>query len=149
MFPAVVKDKILLVDDQVETRKLLRLALRNLDFTVVEASGAVDALTMVREQKPVVVLLDIVMPGSIDGFEVCEMIKSDPHLKGTYIILISGLNNPNNFYQAQRVGADGYLVKPFPLSKLVDIVKNYQQLQLTSTFVVEGRHSQRANRATT
>ena len=38
MFPAVVKDKILLVDDQVETRKLLRLALRDLDFTVVEAS---------------------------------------------------------------------------------------------------------------
>ena len=140
MFSAPVGNKILIVDDQDETRKLLRMALRNTMFTVLEASGAVAALTAAKEHKPAVILLDIVMPGSINGFQVCELIKSDAELKGAYIILISGLSNPNNFYQAERVGADAYLVKPFPLSRLVEIVKNHEELKRTSTFVTEGRY---------
>ena len=118
---------------------MLRMALRESMFTIVEAAGAVEALTAAKEHKPAVILLDIVMPGSITGFQVCEMIKGDAELKGAYIILISGLSNPNNFYQAERVGADAYLVKPFPLSRLVEIVKTHEELKRTSSFVTEGR----------
>ena len=139
MFSAPVKNKILIVDDQEETRKLLRMALRESMFTIVEAAGAVEALTAAKEHKPAVILLDIVMPGSITGFQVCEMIKGEPELQDTYIILISGLSNPNNFYQAERLGADAYLVKPFPMSRLVEIVGNYQELKRLGTFIVEGR----------
>ncbi len=94
---------------------------------------------MAKQERPAVVLLDIVMPGSITGFQVCEMIKGEPELQDTYIILISGLSNPNNFYQAERLGADAYLVKPFPMSRLVEIVGNYQELKRLGTFIVEGR----------
>ncbi len=136
---APVNKKILIVDDQDSTRKLLRLALKETTLTIIEAAGAVEALTMAKQERPAVVLLDIVMPGSITGFQVCEMIKGEPELQDTYIILISGLSNPNNFYQAERLGADAYLVKPFPMSRLVEIVGNYQELKRLGTFIVEGR----------
>ena len=139
MFSDPVKKKILIVDDQDSTRKLLRLTLKETPFTIIEACGAVEALMIAKQEKPAVILLDIVMPGSITGFQVCEMIKSEPELKDAYIILISGLSNPNNFYQAQRLGADAYLVKPFPMSRLVEIVGNYQELKRLGTFIVEGR----------
>ncbi len=136
---APVNKKILIFDDQDSTRKLLRLALKETTLTIIEAAGAVEALTMAKQERPAVVLLDIVMPGSITGFQVCEMIKGEPELQDTYIILISGLSNPNNFYQAERLGADAYLVKPFPMSRLVEIVGNYQELKRLGTFIVEGR----------
>lgn len=136
---APVNKKILIVDDQDSTRKLLRLALKETTLTIIEAAGAVEALTMAKQERPAVVLLDIVMPGSITGFQVCEMIKGEPELQDTYIILISGLSNPNNFYQAERLGADAYLVKPFPMSRLIEIVGNYQELKRLGTFIVEGR----------
>ena len=136
---AHVNKKILIFDDQDSTRKLLRLALKETTLTIIEAAGAVEALTMAKQERPAVVLLDIVMPGSITGFQVCEMIKGEPELQDTYIILISGLSNPNNFYQAERLGADAYLVKPFPMSRLVEIVGNYQELKRLGTFIVEGR----------
>jgi CheY-like chemotaxis protein len=136
---APVNKKILIVDDQDSTRKLLRLALKETTLTIIEAAGAVEALTMAKQERPAVVLLDIVMPGSITGFQVCEMIKGEPELQDAYIILISGLSNPNNFYQAERLGADAYLVKPFPMSRLVEIVGNYQELKRLGTFIVEGR----------
>ena len=136
---APVNKKILIFDDQDSTRKLLRLALKETTLTIIEAAGAVEALTMAKQERPAVVLLDIVMPGSITGFQVCEMIKGEPELQDAYIILISGLSNPNNFYQAERLGADAYLVKPFPMSRLVEIVGNYQELKRLGTFIVEGR----------
>ena len=75
------------------------------------------------------------MPGSINGFQVCETIKETPELKDTFVILLSGLNEKKDFDEAKRVGANAYMVKPFRLARLVEIIVNHEKL--IDTFVLE------------
>jgi len=127
--------KILIVDDQAEVRKMLSFALRRPTHRVVEATNGLAALQAVKDHKPIVVLLDIMMPGSVNGFQVCEWIKADAELKKTFVVLLSGLNDKKDFDEARRVGANAYLVKPFRLSRLIEIVIDHEKL--ADTFVLE------------
>jgi CheY-like chemotaxis protein len=127
--------KILIVDDQEDARIIVRLMLRKHVSVLWEAANASTALQMVKEHRPDVVLFDIVMPGTINGFHACEMVKSDPDLAGVFVILMSGLNDTKDFEEAQRSGANAYFVKPFNLSRLVEVVTNHKQY--ASTFLLE------------
>jgi CheY-like chemotaxis protein len=127
--------KILIVEDQDEVRKMLSIALKRATHITLEASNGLAALHMIKEQQPVVVLLDVKMPGALNGFQVCEMIKEDAQTRDTFVILTSGLNEEKDFDEARRVGADAYCVKPFRLSRLVEIVMGYREL--AGTFVLE------------
>jgi CheY-like chemotaxis protein len=126
---------ILIVEDQPEARKMLHAALTKTADQVMEASNGLAALQLTKDYKPSVVLLDIMMPGSVSGFQVCEWIKAEEDLKNTFVILMSGLSDPKDFDEAKRVGANAYLVKPFRLSRLVEIVLAHEKL--TDTFVLE------------
>ena len=126
---------ILIVDDQDETRKILSIALRRPTHNVLEATNGIAALKAVKEHKPIVVLLDIMMPGSLNGFQVCEWIKADVELKNTFVVLLSGLNGKKDFDEARRVGANAYMVKPFRLSRLIEIIIDHAKL--ADTFVLE------------
>jgi CheY-like chemotaxis protein len=121
--------KILIVDDQEDARVIIRLMLRKHASVLWEAPNAASGLQMIKEHKPEVVLFDIVMPGTINGFHACEMVKSDSELAGTFVILMSGLTDDNAFEEARRSGANAYFVKPFSLNKLVDIVTNYKKYE--------------------
>jgi CheY-like chemotaxis protein len=127
--------KILIVDDQDDARKMLSIALRRPTHKIVEAANGLAALKAVKDHRPIVVLLDIVMPGSLNGFQVCEWIKADVELKNTFVVLLSGLNDKKDFDEARRVGANAYMVKPFRLSRLIQIVIDHAKL--ADTFVLE------------
>jgi CheY-like chemotaxis protein len=127
--------KILIVEDQDETRKMLRMALNKHAELILEAADGASALQVAEEQKPDVILFDIVMPGDINGFQACELVRASPELKNSFVVLVSGRAEEKDFAEAQRVGANAYFVKPFRLGRLTELVDNYEKF--AGTFVLE------------
>lgn len=110
--------KILVVDDHSEIRKLIRYTLAN-RYEVLEAQDADTAEGLLRAHKPDAVLLDVMMPGSRDGFRFCADIKADPELRATYVMLITARGQESDIARGQAAGAEDYFIKPFsPLELL-------------------------------
>jgi CheY-like chemotaxis protein len=84
-----MQHKALIVDDQPDIRKLIMLTMESEDFELHEADNGVDGLHMARNLRPAVMLLDVMMPGGLDGYQVCEEIKLDPDLRNTMVILLT------------------------------------------------------------
>ncbi len=85
------------------------------------ASDGIEGLALIKKHKPDVVLLDIMMPG-MDGFEVCEHIKADEHMRHLPVIFLTAQPQPAAVARAMALGAAGYLVKPFDPVKIIDQV---------------------------
>jgi CheY-like chemotaxis protein len=117
-----MQHKALIVDDQPDIRKLIMLTMESEDFELHEADNGVDALHMARNLRPAVMLLDVMMPGGLDGYQVCEEIKMDPDLRNTMVILLTARGQRTDIERGQSVGCDAYLVKPFSPIELLDTV---------------------------
>jgi CheY-like chemotaxis protein len=117
-----MQHKALIVDDQPDIRKLIMLTMESEDFELHEADNGVDALHMARNLRPAVMLLDVMMPGGLDGYQVCEEIKMDPDLRNTMVILLTARGQRTDIERGQAVGCDAYLVKPFSPIELLDTV---------------------------
>ena len=117
-----MQHKALIVDDQPDIRKLIMLTMESEDFELHEADNGVDALHMARNLRPAVMLLDVMMPGGLDGYQVCEEIKMDPDLRNTMVILLTARGQRTDIERGQTVGCDAYLVKPFSPIELLDTV---------------------------
>ena len=126
---------ILIVEDHELARRALAVALKKTNFFVLQAADGIKALQIAKTHRPSVILLDIVLPGSLNGFQVCEEIKKSPLLDQIFVILTSGLKDSKEFAEAKRVRANAYLVKPFRLSRLFDILINHEQY--TGKFLLD------------
>lgn len=118
--------RILIVDDQPDIRKLIRLTLQHLDDVEVrEADNGGDGWRLAQDFKPEVMLLDVMMPGELDGYQVCAKVKADPVLKGqTKVILLTARAQKEDEEQGRKAGADAYLTKAFSPLKLLDLLDN-------------------------
>jgi excisionase family DNA binding protein len=107
---------ILIVDDESEVIDLLTMALRSGEepLEVAGARGGVDALLLIGERKPDLLVLDILMPG-MNGYEVCGKLKSNPVTRNIRIIAISGDHNSAVRERVLSAGADLFFAKPFDL----------------------------------
>jgi two-component system phosphate regulon response regulator PhoB len=114
--------KILIVEDQADIRELIRLTLDLDDSEIGEAEDGNKGLAMAERLKPKLVLLDVMMPGSIDGFEVCRRIKASPALKHTKVMMLTARGQDSDRNEGQRAGADAYLTKPFSPKQLLEKV---------------------------
>lgn len=116
--------RILIVDDQADIRKLINLTLQHLeDAEIFEADNGGEGLRMAQEVKPHLMLLDVMMPGSMDGYQVCEKVKNDPTLTpNTKVILLTARAQKEDLAQGEKAGSDAYLTKPFSPLKLLDLV---------------------------
>ena len=115
--------RILLVDDQADIRKLIRLTLQHLDDAEVhEADNGGDGWRMAQDLKPDLMLLDVMMPGELDGLQVCQRIKSDPKLKHIKVVLLTARGQARDREAGQQAGADDYLVKPFSPLQLIETI---------------------------
>jgi len=106
---------IMIVDDEPHIRLLLEQTLDQLDEHGVEiltATNGGDGLRMIRDERPALVLLDVMMP-VMNGFEVCKAVKSDPALRSTYIVMLTAKGQELDRATGAEVGADLYLTKPF------------------------------------
>jgi CheY-like chemotaxis protein len=118
-----MKRNALIVDDQPDIRKLILMTMESEDFNLHETDNGVDALRLAQNLRPAVVLLDVMMPGGLDGYQVCEKIKADEVLKSaTKVILLTARGQRTDVERGQAAGCDAYLVKPFSPIELLDTV---------------------------
>lgn len=114
--------KILIVDDEEKVRKLVEVTLSVGKLEILHASTGDDALRIAREAKPDIILLDIMMPGRLDGFDVCRLLKKDPDTKGICVIMLTAKGQQADKERGLAMGADDYFVKPFSPMELMDKV---------------------------
>jgi two-component system phosphate regulon response regulator PhoB len=116
--------KILIVDDKPEIRELVSVTLEIGPYQILTAANGDEALQMAQTQKPDVMLLDIQMPGgTLDGLDVCRILKNTEATKNIYIIMLTAKGQTSDKQAGQDVGADDYLVKPFSPLQLMNSVE--------------------------
>src|SRR4030042_1359197 len=104
--------KILLVDDSITIQKVVSLTFSGEEYKVTAFGSGTEALNRINEVNPDIILLDVIMP-DIKGYQVCEKIKKNPKFKDIPILLLTGTFEAFDEKEATRVGADGYITKPF------------------------------------
>ncbi len=133
------KLKILLVDDDLETRQLVGLMFANSGHKLLVSGHGKSAMTLLEHEKVDLILLDIMMP-ELDGLMMLEMVR---RVSAAPILMLTALSDPRIMEQSFLLGADDYLVKPFTKAKLLDRVDRLAR-QLTS-FVEDAKSTWTAN----
>lgn len=111
--------KILIVDDEEEIRRLVAATLPKLDCQVLSANSGESAVEISKAEKPDLIMMDIRMPGPIDGLQATRLIKRDPETQSCFIIMLTSLGDDLDKQRGFEAGADDYFVKPFsPLELL-------------------------------
>lgn len=111
--------KVLVVDDQEELRRLFALTLRR-QYEVREACDVDQALAAIENDKPDALILDVMLPGTVNGFELCERIKRSSSLSDIHVIMVTARGQEQDIALGQAMGADAYFVKPFSPLALVN-----------------------------
>jgi len=102
--------------------EFVSMRLKDEGFDVHTAVDGSDGLDKARQLKPALMVLDLAMP-KMHGYEVCRAIRADAALKGTKIVVTSGKNYQVDIRTAKEVGADRYLVKPYPVDELLKAIR--------------------------
>lgn len=114
--------RILIVEDHADIRKLIRMTLEFENFEIHEAASADEGLEMVLQLKPDLLLLDVMMPGQLDGIDLCRMAKSDASLGRPQVVLLTARGQAKDVEAGMNAGADAYLLKPFSPLKLIETI---------------------------
>lgn len=112
-------NKILIVDDEPNIVMSLDYLLRRKNYDVFIARNGLEAINAIKEHQPDLILLDIMMP-DVDGYEICERVKSNPETSQIKIIFISAKSKKSDIDKGYELGADMYMVKPFSNKELLD-----------------------------
>jgi len=115
--------KILIVDDDAGIRELVDMTLRSDDYHIFQAENGQQAIKIARAEKPDLIIMDVMMPGGMDGFEATRIIKSDPETKKCAIIILSGKGQDAEREKGFAAGADDYFTKPFSPLALIKKVE--------------------------
>jgi chemosensory pili system protein ChpA (sensor histidine kinase/response regulator) len=112
---------VMVVDDSVTVRKVTSRLLERNGMNVITARDGVDAISLLQERKPDIMLLDIEMP-RMDGFEVATLVRHDEHLKDLPIIMITSRTGDKHRERALSIGVNEYLGKPYQESQLLETI---------------------------
>lgn len=112
--------KILIVDDNPKIRKLVGLTLRGIgDYQVLEAESGEQAIEVAAAEEPELIIMDIMMPGDLDGLRATRILKNHPQTKDAVIIFLTAKGQPIDKEKGFEAGAADYLVKPFSPAELI------------------------------
>ncbi|ACZ41095.1 response regulator receiver protein [Thermobaculum terrenum ATCC BAA-798] len=112
--------KVLIVDDEAEIVELIVMVLDDGQVQLLTAYDGEQAMRIIKEQRPDVVLTDVMMP-RLDGRELCKMVKSDPSISDTKVILMSAIHRLDK----GDCPADGLIHKPFDIVAIVEAVHKF------------------------
>lgn len=118
--------RILIVDDDEDMRRVIRRTLEPLTDEIHEAGDGVEALRLARAERPDLVILDVMMPG-VNGYEICYLIKTDPQLQHTRVIILTARHYKIDDSISRGAFADAFLVKPFDPDKLLAAIANLER----------------------
>jgi DNA-binding response OmpR family regulator len=116
--------KILVVDDEVDLVKTIRLSLETEGFMVMASYDGEDALNQARKENPDLIILDIMLP-KFDGYKVCRLLKFDKKHKHIPILMLTAKTQEKDKTLGMETGADEYITKPFDVDELLAKVKSY------------------------
>jgi len=116
--------KILVVDDEPNLVRLMEFVLGSKGHQMIVAHNGEEALARVAEQKPDLILLDIMMP-RVDGYEVVRRLRADPDYASIPIIMLSAKAQDADVEKGHEVGVNEYVTKPFSPPHLVEVVNKY------------------------
>ena len=114
---------ILVVGNKSNIHLLLRMILELARFNVWEADGQ-EALEQV-ELMPDIILLNVLLPGGLTGFDMCQRLKNSEKYKKILIIMLSGLVSKFDIARGLEAGANGYLTKPFEIRELIEVINKH------------------------
>jgi twitching motility two-component system response regulator PilG len=118
------KVKILVIDDSNTIRRSAEMFLRAAGYEVILAEDGFDALAKISDHEPHVIFVDIMMP-RLDGYQTCALIKQNPVLKTTPVIMLSSKDGVFDRARGRLAGSDRYLTKPFTKEALLEAVKEH------------------------
>lgn len=123
------KRLVLVVDDDPDLVEAVSMKLESENYRIAKAYDGIQAWEKIKEEKPALVILDVMMPKK-DGYQMCEEIKQDPQYKDITVVLLtavgSAVTSTNYTHRGGRTTlADEYIPKPIDLDKLMEIVKDY------------------------
>lgn len=119
---------VLVVDDNPKNLQIIALTLRDLNYKLMIADTGPKAIELSERYKADLILLDVMMPG-MDGFEVCQIIKSKKENEGIPIIFLTALSEKTNLVRGFELGAVDYITKPFNKEELISRIKNHLELK--------------------
>ena len=123
--------KVLVIDDSNTIRRSAELFLRQAGYEVILAEDGFDALSKITDYEPRVIFVDIMMP-RLDGYQTCALIKQNPRLKSTPVIMLSSKDGVFDRARGRLAGSDRYLTKPFTREGLIEAVSDYVKRASTS-----------------
>ncbi|MFA4909819.1 MAG: response regulator transcription factor [Desulfobacteria bacterium] len=118
----MVKEKILVVDDERDIIELIKYNLEMEGFRVSSAYNGEDALRLAKREPPDLLILDLMLPG-MDGLEVCQILKREPQTKHIPVIMLTAKTGEPDIVVGLGLGADDYITKPFSTRELIARVK--------------------------
>ena len=116
--------KVLVIDDSNTIRRSAEMFLRQAGYEVILAENGFDALAKISDHEPQVIFVDIMMP-RLDGYQTCALIKQNPVLKSTPVIMLSSKDGVFDRARGRIVGSDQYLTKPFTKDEIIAAVKTH------------------------
>jgi len=120
--------KVLVVDDNQQNLELLQAYLEDLDCLTIPAHDGPQAMALVAQQPPDLILLDVMMP-KMSGFEVCRKLKNDPKTSHIPIIMVTALNEFGDIERGINSGTDDFISKPVNKLELLTRVKTMLKLK--------------------
>lgn len=136
----MAKEKILVVDDDLNIIELIKYNLINSGYNVITANDGLEAIRLAKEEVPSLILLDLMLPGA-DGFDVCKEIKKEKELQDTAVIMLTAKGDEFDKVLGLELGADDYITKPFSIRELQARIKavlrrrNYKNESSDESFV--------------
>jgi len=118
-----VTHKVLIADDEPNILISLEFLMKREGHQVLLARDGIEALALIRSERPALVLLDVMMPGK-SGIEVCQAVRAEEALAGTLILMLTAKGRDTDVAKGLGVGADGYITKPFSTRELAQRVRD-------------------------
>ena len=120
----LLKKKILVVDDSEPILELASTMLKLLGYEPLKASNGVEALKTLKQEKPDMALLDVILP-DMDGFKICQHIRNDVTLAEMPVFMVSAKKTTEDMERGQKAGANEYVTKPFKSAEMAQLIKTY------------------------
>jgi len=124
----MTKKRVLIVDDEEDTLKLLKMIVELSGYEAFTTINSLEALTMAQVEQPDVILLDIMMP-KIDGFQLCKMMRADPQTRDLPIIFVTAYSALDLEDRRLEAGADMVMSKPVGMDELIAVIEKVQTLE--------------------